>query len=526
MKKITFLLINWIIVLWLPAQNQDWEVYIGTSTLDESPSDILEYYDKGYVLAAGNDNHGMSIKTGINGNALYTKYFSHNNAILRPWAVAADSAGNVYFTGPIFINNTSWPFVIKFDSCGEKLWCRNFPDYQCHGGGAMDVLINENNEIILLAEYTDDIGPANVYLIGMSEDGDVLWKRHYAKKENYPLMVNPVPYDLLELNNEYYIAGYCYYPFPNNPNHVYLRPLFIGIDNEFKEKWVLPFYKLDSIFGWAERIIPLNDSVIMGVGIRKYYDNQDYSLLAFFKTNGEELGYNQITNEQIGTNILNNYIQDIKRINETQFLAAAPFGTATSLNPIGEFIIDTAANLYNFHSRPNTQSKPRMVKTFDNNFVISTNIKTSPTNWDIYLFKINANLESVPFDTSQRVYDSLCPHTIQSGTVDLTDCLVVTSIHDAPSPEQYYESIRWIPIKVFPNPVKEGKVTFEFENTDHHPNMELRVYNIFGSEISRQRIYRSQQAAEMDVTAWLAGIYLAVIFSNGGAVGRVKFVVE
>jgi len=81
-------------------------------------------------------------------------------------------------------------------------------------------------------------------------------------------------------------------------------------------------------------------------------------------------------------------------------------------------------------------------------------------------------------------------------------------------------------LKAFPNPVKEGKVTFEFENTDHHRNMELRIYNIFGIEIKRQHVYRSQQTTEMDVTAWPAGIYLAVIFSNGGAVGRVKFVVE
>jgi hypothetical protein len=83
-----------------------------------------------------------------------------------------------------------------------------------------------------------------------------------------------------------------------------------------------------------------------------------------------------------------------------------------------------------------------------------------------------------------------------------------------------------LPVKAFPNPVKEGKVTFAFENTGHHRNMELRIYNIFGSEVNRQRIYRSQQTTEMDITTWPAGIYLAVIFSNGGAVGRAKFVVE
>jgi len=76
------------------------------------------------------------------------------------------------------------------------------------------------------------------------------------------------------------------------------------------------------------------------------------------------------------------------------------------------------------------------------------------------------------------------------------------------------------------SPLKVRKVTFEIKNPEHHRNMELRIYNIFSSEVNRQKIYRSQQAAEMDVTTWPAGIYLVVIFSNGGAVGRVKFVVE
>jgi len=41
--------------------------------------------------------------------------------------------------------------------------------------------------------------------------------------------------------------------------------LFIGVDNAFNEKWVLPFAALDSIFGDAYAAVPLNDSVIMGV---------------------------------------------------------------------------------------------------------------------------------------------------------------------------------------------------------------------------------------------------------------------
>jgi hypothetical protein len=81
-------------------------------------------------------------------------------------------------------------------------------------------------------------------------------------------------------------------------------------------------------------------------------------------------------------------------------------------------------------------------------------------------------------------------------------------------------------VNAYPNPVTKGKVNFAFENTEHHRNMELRIYNIFGIEVSRQNVYRSQQATEMDITSWPAGIYLAVVFIDGDAVGSVKFVVE
>ena len=38
-----------------------------------------------------------------------------------------------------------------------------------------------------------------------------------------------------------------YYPNPGNPGTGYIRPFFIGIDSEFKEKWILPFGVNDSL---------------------------------------------------------------------------------------------------------------------------------------------------------------------------------------------------------------------------------------------------------------------------------------
>jgi hypothetical protein len=530
MKKLIIIVICVMITVPIFTQNQDWEVYIGSPGHNEYATDVIETYDRGYYLGAwtgGTNGLGWNIKTDIDGNVLYDKILSHNYCQMDSWAVVEDSAGNKYCCGPLFIDNDSWPFVIKFDPCGEKIWCKYFPvEAGENSAGAWDVIINSQGEIIVLTSYfSDELESSIIYLIGLDENGKELWKKPYASKHDYPLIWNPVGYDLMEFNNEYYIAGDCYWPYPNNPTHVFLRPLFIGIDSDFNEKWVMPFHALDSVFGWAERLIPLNDNVIMGAGIRRVRNSDDAnSLLMFFTPEGVELGYNQIRNSQISHDVIVNYIHDIERINDTLFLAASPFGPHPGTNPVGELVFDTAANLYSFHSRPNTQNKPSMVKTYDGNYVIATSIQQGNF-WDIYLYKIDENLEMVPFDTTQHVYDSLCPHPIQSGTMDLTDCLIVTDIGELPTPDVYYESLRWIPIKAFPNPVKDDKVTLEFENTDYHSNMELRVYNNTGHSIHSQKIYKGQQDTDVNVSAWPKGVYIAVIYSNGGAVGKVKFVV-
>jgi len=54
----------------------------------------------------------------------------------------------------------------------------------------------------------------------------------------------------------------------------------------------------------------------------------------------------------------------------------------------------------------------------------------------------------------------------------------------------------------------------------------IECYDLFGRLMEKIPIDNGQNKAEIKITTWPAGIYLAVIFSNGGAVGRTKFVVE
>lgn len=524
MKELTAIIISMVLLSFIVnAQNQDWEVHIGVNGRYDQANDVKEYYDKGYYVDGGYEIsshwYGWGIKTNINGEVLWDKTLVHQQYEASSRAAVLDNEGNRYIVGGI----GGWPIVSKFNTCGEEIWCKviQFDDDFEYGYGT-DIIISQNNEIIVLSSLDSEEEINKIHLIGLNENGDVLWIKPYASKNDHPWIMEPVTYDLMEHNHEYYISGYCYWPFPSDTTHYYQRPLFIGIDSLFNEKWILPFYALDSVFGKAYSSIPINDSIILGAGIRRYGGNIDNSLIAVYNINGEEVGLSEIFNEQIGPNIHSNHIRDIDRINDTLFIAAALFGTDYNINPGGELVLDTAGNLYNFLSHPNTSSAS-LTKSSDNNFVLASTITETNGDKNIYLYKIDENLQPVPFDTKPYTYDSLCPEPIQSGTIDLSACMVWTGAEEIPSPEEYYSFIATIPITAFPNPA-ETEITLAFENTEHHNNMLLECYNIYGQKVHSEKIWKGQQQTKLDVSGWGKGLYFAVVKSNGKVAGMGRFV--
>nr|NQU93881.1 T9SS type A sorting domain-containing protein [Bacteroidota bacterium] len=119
---------------------------------------------------------------------------------------------------------------------------------------------------------------------------------------------------------------------------------------------------------------------------------------------------------------------------------------------------------------------------------------------------------------------------------NLTDQLHITDTAEIRSLKEYNESIRRIPIKVWPNPVHEGEIRFGLENADHlsppsiPPNggkgSTLEIYDLLGEKVYEAQIYRQQGETRVLTSSWLPGMYVAIIYRNGGAVGRCRFIVE
>jgi hypothetical protein len=531
MKKFIYILLILFPTI-LIGQNYRWEVIHGITTRNEAINSITEDYDKGLYITGsswiGYEGDGWSFKTDANGNLIYDKIFSHSEFTLKIDDIANDGNGNKYLCGT-FWDEHSCPFIMKLDSCGNIVWCNALRDDNFDYGFSKRVLVSKSGQILLLTYFANTQNPIDfIHIIAFDNAGNKLWKRPYASKNDYPLLHSPNAIDFIEFNGCYYISGSCYYPFPHNPNHVYKRPMFIGIDSLFNEKFVVPFMKEDSVFGDAHTFIPLNDTILMGVGHiflpPEYYEVT--ASLMLINTDGQETGLIRVINDDISPDLVDLFPTGAEKINDSVLVISAFYGNNAGNSPFGEIILDTSGRIHK-HRYDSAVIAGTIIKTSDSNFVVGGNIIQNNSLWkDIILYKLNDSLESVPFDTTQYVYDSLCPHTIQSGTIDLYDCLTIVDIDELPSPQEYYESIRWIPIKAYPNPVTEGTLTLEFENTKHHKNMQLRCYDNFGRQIHSQKIYKDQQYTDVDVSGWPPGIYIAVVYSDGSARGKAKFVVR
>ncbi len=528
MKKI--IIFSIILIFQINLFSQKWQNTYGHPETNESFRDLTETYDHGYLISSSYELMDATwlIKTDINGDILWEKYLSWDVAFLGMADIYQSPDGNIVIASAVNGSFTGfWPIITKLDSCGDKLWCRVFQDDNFTNGWFDDVLILDNGDILALAYLHSDLEYELVFLFYIDANGNLLWKKSYANQFDHPHIRSSNGDDLRKYGNNYMINGRCYYPYPSDTTHFFLRPLYIMIDSLFNEQWIIPFGVNDSILGEGLETYQINDSLYMGLAMRRLADNVEHSLLIYFDDNGNELSYVEIPNDSIGPNISQNYINDIERINDSLFLASISVGVNNTVAYWGELIIDTSGKIYKQEFRPpNTSGWSTLVKTFDNKFVIGTSWSEGKADKDIYMYKIDEDLEHDTLYPGNYNYDSLCPYQIESGIIDISNCLIITDVKETPTPNEYFASLQSIAVKAYPNPVKDGSITFEFLNTEYHKDIRLTCFDIFGKEVNTEKVYQHQGELKLNVSQWSCGIYFVIVYSDGKAVGECKFVVQ
>ncbi len=526
MKRV--ILVSVLILAILTAFSQKWEHTIGEPNHYEDSRRVIEYYDNGYLIPAQYDDLGWLVKTDINGVVLWDKVLGNYPEQVIIEKTVYDEQGNIYLFGTLHqYIEPFWPLAIKLNACGELQWCKHLYFEEYVDGAFYDAIMLENGDLLAVANMPDEDQHDMIYLFCISPDGEYKWKKSYASCDNYPDFEMRLGSRIQFFDDIYIISGYVYSPHPNYPTTSSIRPMFIGIDNDFKEIWLLEFGLMDNMKGKALETIQINGSLFMGVGRYRYGGNHMNAWAMLYNDEGEQTGYQVISNDKLGPEVNESTFYEIERVNDSIFIATAGFLYDEEGNSQGEIVFDTIGNVYNYVIRAGTSGSPHLYKTFDNKYVIATSYRYPDLSYDVYLYKVNDSLEHDTIYPGNYNYDSLCTELpIQSGVIDLAGCSIITNIDDVPWFEDYNKKKKTIRIKAFPNPVNGDEITFKFQNMEHHKNMELKCFNVFGDLVFKERVYQYQGKSEVSVQGWYSGIYIVLVYTNGQIVGHNKFIVQ
>jgi len=515
--------------------SQTWPKYYGQINTYNIPRDVEESYDKGYLIISNFYTPGSSsiqstsiIKTNINGDTLWEKIIKNEQQFVRGRAIEVTSDGGLLMSGGLRRPGTgkSEPFVVKLNACGEKEWCKIFSESPNLSVAAVDVRETPTGDVVLLVNQYGVYPQETLHLFKLSGNGDVLWKKPYASGFVHPLGAAPYGWKVtITPDGKYLIAGSIYWPDPWNPGGPKpFRPLFIMVNPTGKEDWILPFGLNDSIRGEAMAFIDGTGENYVGVGykvLNPYYEG----LIMEFDAMGNEVNLKSVNAKEVDTLFNEVIFLDAFR-HDTLIIYGGGMGNEYSGNPIMEAISNTTLfsnlNFYESLQHPN-YFWPSSIGKAGNKILSNSTFKQSG-NWDIVLGKLNLNLEYDTLDPGFYTYDSLCttPGLPQSGFIFLDDCDIITGI-DIPSPEEYYARVQTIVITAYPNPA-ETEITLEFQNTEHHHNMLLECYNLFGQRVHSEKIYKGQQKTKLSIEHWQSGLYIATVKSEGRVAGQVRFV--
>ncbi len=433
-NKIYFTVFIWLFCFF-SVNAQVWPKYYGLPNSKERAKDIIEAYDKGYLILGSYPQFSWLIKTDINGNVLWEKIIdNYPREAATAQAIEVTADGGILLCGMALsgFSNKNCPFVMKLNACGEKEWCKIFEGSPNAFPVANDIKETESGDIVLLVHQFGSIPQETIHLFKLNAEGEVIWKKAYATMYNFPNTNTKLGESLLiTKNGKYLISGGGYWEQPWNPGGpMPLTSLFIMSDSDGNEEWVLPFGLKDTIIGKTKQTMNIIDDVFLGTGFN--WPNTDLIKPCYmvFNSAGYELNYTIIKPDSINSLLLEGTFEISQLINTSVFstgnFALKNGQMETIVDCILNFNMNTMElnplnNLICFNGRyPYTNTK-----SFDNKLLSNSSYYRSSTDYDIFLAKLNLNLE---YDTAYTIpitYDSLCTSGApQSGFIYLNDCAI------------------------------------------------------------------------------------------------------
>ncbi len=539
MKHISVLTILLLILQTHLLYCQTWDkVYFSNQA--SNPHSVIESYDKGYVIAGefnkinGTPIRGYVLKTNINGGLLWYKTIGISSEYSSVSEINLSNDNGLILTGMTGKEAPYYnPFIMKLNSCGENEWCRIYSSHESQWQSwGQSIHPVPGGYIALIWGYGHDIQKDRIWLFRLDEGGDLLWTQYYAQSDT--LIDNEESATMIVTTDSHYlITGYCYYPDPNDPLYVFLRPFLIKVDSTGTPEWELPWRSVmgESYVGQSYKSITDNAGTIYSSGrhIVTGGSNQgDKPAIIKTDKDGNELSYKDlIPGSVLGVTGTINWFAD-----STIVLGEGWLNTYPGDEYVGVVKVDRFGNIIKSKQlflSPSIFNSA--ATTFDNKIVMVASIPT--TRLITHAYKFNSDLEYDSIYTRPFVYDSLCTHTIPSDTIDL-DCVVVDV-------EEHFNQTEENNLKVYPNPASSEiqieipekiilhSKTISFNVTTVHyqiRQVRLEIYDLFGKTMLVKELQPSEKKLEINVSTWPKGMYIIRLVYNNETIAGRKILVQ
>jgi hypothetical protein len=485
-------------------------------------NNVIEDYDHGYLICGSimsNPNtfkYAWIIKTDINGNELWNK--KYGNGVDQNFLNSCANTANegLVACGATAIEDPQLdPLFYKLDICGDPEWCKILKSQGFNG--ATDVIATNDGYIGMLKYHRSDSLYARISLVKMNLDGEPLWIQYLAQEDS---LINDEEgrYLYLTRDQNYLVSGDCFHPG--------LKAFWIKTDTTGNQIWDLIW---EGGYSGAYQVVENNTGYFYSAG-GLFKPGTAFAPAIFkFDNQGNPTYYQCLLDADT---LVGGGARPISFYHDSLLLV----GINWRINPnnvddgYSEILkTDTLGNIIKRRILLHENMPPKDIAVTYDNKIITTGMYVTDNNWDIYLWKMNENLEDDSLYTQPLTYDSLCPYEIQSDTVDL-DCGVFVNIDELPTKEEYESTI-----KIYPNPARDW-VALTLPDVVAGGPIELRVYDIFGMEAwghggmgaGKQgggEMVTVNRMVLLNVKEYPVGMYVAVAVDKKGRRYTGKFVV-
>ena len=492
MFVVKIILIVILIVIFIQCYSQSWPKIFGDN-INALGYEITENYDKGYLICAStlkDASHfqfGWIIKTDMNGNILWDEKFG--NPLVENFFLDFDKTtdnGLVISGGTAQEDIERDPLFIKLDPCGNIEWCKIF--LSPHDNTAPGVIsLPDGTFIGMLQYYGGNAQEIRISLVKMDSTGEPIWIKHLAQEDS--TIFNEEGYSLyFTTDSNFLITGRCFCPSK--------KPFFIKTNTSGEQLWDIRWPAGSG--GWADESVFSSNGMIYGATGLQFSGHSRRPYLLKFNEAGDIINQYPL----LGDTIEGGGAESLLLVRDTLMYVGLTWSDDPTFNEAYSDILktDTLGNkICQRRLIDDGFSPSSIIRSYDFK-ILTIGYYHIDNNWDIYMWKMNEDLEDDTLYSQPLTYDSLCPYPITSDTVDL-DCGLFVNIDEIPTKEEYESTI-----KISPNPATKW-IALTFPDIVVPGEVELVLYNVFGQEVLKKEVVPTNRMASLNISALSSGIY-------------------